>query len=54
MEVNGVEASGSEARVKKFNDLLDARIIDYEKLKELAWDGVPHRKKLPYFSQTNE
>ena len=45
VESNTFEESNSENRVKKFNEILDQRIIDYEKLKALSWDGIPHRNK---------
>lgn len=36
----------NDVRIKKFKEVLDQRIIDYEKLKTLSWDGVPHSKLL--------
>lgn len=33
--------SESLLKAQKYKDVLNANIVDYDKLKQLAWDGIP-------------
>ncbi|EAS01926.2 rab-GTPase-TBC domain protein (macronuclear) [Tetrahymena thermophila SB210] len=41
IEDSNIEESNNETRIKKFQEIINQRIIDYDKLKALSWDGIP-------------